>query len=142
VLAAGEPAGWIGELHPSVAEAWELPGGSAFEVDLAVLFAAAPGPPAYEDVTSYPAVHRDLALVVPEAVPAATVLAVLAASALADDVGVFDVYRGPQVGEDRKSLAIHISFRAPDRTLTDADVDREVAALTEQLGAIGGELRA
>jgi phenylalanyl-tRNA synthetase beta subunit len=46
------------------------------------------------------------------------------------------------VGADRKSLAVHVSFRAPDRTLTDQEVDREVAALTEKLRALGGELRA
>ena len=101
-----------------------------------------PGPPAYEDVTSFPAVHRDLAIVVPEAVPAAAVLDVLRASPLAEHVGVFDVYRGPQVDEDAKSLAVHVSFRAPDRTLTDEEVDREVAALTERLRSLGGELRA
>jgi phenylalanyl-tRNA synthetase beta chain len=134
--------GWLGELHPAVAAEWELPGGAVFEVDLEALFEAAPGPSAYEDVASFPAVHRDLAIVVPEDVAAAAVLNVLEGSALTESVGVFDVYRGPQVGEDRKSLAVHVSFRAPDRTLTDEEVDREVAALTEKLRALGGELRA
>ena len=135
-------SGWIGELHPAVAAEWELPGAAVFEVDLEALFAVVPGPPAYEDVTSFPAVHRDLAIVVPEAVPAGAVLDVLRASPLAEHVAVFDVYRGAQVDEDAKSLAVHVSFRAPDRTLTDEEVDREVAALTERLRALGGELRA
>jgi phenylalanyl-tRNA synthetase beta chain len=142
VSAGAQPVGWIGELHPAVAAEWELPGAAAFEVDLEALFAVVPGPPAYEDVTSFPAVHRDLAIVVPESVPAAAVLDVLRASPLAEHVGVFDVYRGPQVDEDAKSLAVHVSFRAPDRTLTDEEVDREVAALTERLRSLGGELRA
>jgi phenylalanyl-tRNA synthetase beta chain len=134
--------GWLGELQPAVAAGWELPSAAVFEVEVEALFQAAPGPPVYEDVTSFPAVHRDLAIVVPEDVAAADVLAVLQGSPLAGSVGVFDVYRGPQVGADRKSLAVHVSFRAQDRTLTDEEVDREVAALTEKLRALGGELRA
>ena len=141
-LADGRPVGWLGELHPAVAAGWELPSAAVFEVEVEALFRAAPGPPVYEDVTSFPAVHRDLAIVVPEDVAAADVLAVLQGSVLAGSVGVFDVYRGPQVGADRKSLAVHVSFRAQDRTLTDEEVDREVAALTEKLRALGGELRA
>jgi phenylalanyl-tRNA synthetase beta chain len=141
-LAAGRPLGWVGELHPAVAAEWELPAVAAFEVDLEALFAAAPGPPVYEDVTSFPAVHRDLAIVVPEAVPAAAVLDVLGDSSLVERAGIFDVYRGPQVGPDAKSLAVHVSFRAADRTLTDEEVDREVRALTAKLRALGGELRA
>jgi phenylalanyl-tRNA synthetase beta chain len=142
VLVAGEPAGWLGELHPAVAEAWELPPVSAFEVDVDAVAAASPDTAVYEDVTSFPAVHRDLAVVVPEAVPAAAVVDVLDGSSLTEAVRIFDVYRGPQVGEDQKSLALHVSFRAPDRTLRDEEVDREVAQLTDRLRALGGELRA
>jgi phenylalanyl-tRNA synthetase beta chain len=141
-LAGGRPVGWVGELHPAVAAAWELPAAAALEVDLETLFGAVPGPPVYEDVTSFPAVHRDLAIVVPEAVPAALVLDLLRGSPLTETVAVFDVYRGPQVDDDSKSLALHVSFRAPDRTLTDEEVDREVDALTAKLRALGGELRA
>jgi phenylalanyl-tRNA synthetase beta chain len=142
VVVAGEPAGWLGELHPAVTEAWELPPAAAFELDLDAVAAAAPGTPVYEDVTSFPAVHRDLAVVVPEAVPAAAVVDVLNGSPLAEAVRIFDVYRGPQVGDDQKSLALHVSFRAPDRTLRDEEVDREVAELTDRLRGLGGELRA
>jgi phenylalanyl-tRNA synthetase beta chain len=142
VLAAGERAGWLGELHPAVAEAWELPPVAAFEVDLDVLFAAAPDTLLYEDVTSFPAVHRDLAIVVPEGVPFASIADLLAAPPLVESVQVFDVYRGPQVGEGRKSLAVHVSFRAPDRTLTDEEVDGVVSELTTALRDVGGELRA
>jgi phenylalanyl-tRNA synthetase beta chain len=78
-------------------------------------------------------------------VPAATVLATVreAGGTLLADVRVFDVYHGEQVGTGRKSLALALSFRAPDRTLTDEDVaplrQRIVAALRD---ALGGELRA
>ena len=81
-------------------------------------------PRSYEDVVSFPAVRQDLAVVVPEAAAAADVLATVrvAGSELLDEADVFDVYRGEQVGEGRYSLALHLEFRAPDRTLTDEEV--------------------
>ena len=100
--------------------------------------------PRYEDLTSFPAVRQDLAVVVADDVPAARVLELVrgAGGALLRDAEVFDVYRGAQVGEGRASLALRLEFRAPDRTLTDEDVaqrrEKIVAALREQ---VGGELR-
>ncbi|MFL5876509.1 MAG: phenylalanine--tRNA ligase subunit beta [Solirubrobacteraceae bacterium] len=143
VLAAGEPAGWLGELHPAVAEAWELPPAAAFEVDLDVLFAGAPDALLYEDVISFPAVHRDLAIVVPEAVPAAEVVETIrTASPLLERVDIFDVYTGEQVGPGRKSLALHLTFRTSDRTLRDEEVDRQIEDIVGALRKLGGELRA
>ena len=143
VLAAGEPTGWLGELHPAVAEAWELPPAAAFEVDLDVLFAGAPDALLYEDVTSFPAVHRDLAIVVPEAVPAAEVVETIrTASPLLERVDIFDVYTGEQVGPGRKSLALHLTFRTSDRTLRDEEVDRQIEDIVGALRQLGGELRA
>jgi phenylalanyl-tRNA synthetase beta chain len=86
----------------------------------------------------------DLAVAVPESVPAASVVEVVrrAGGELLETARVFDVFRGAQVGEGRVSLALALSFRAPDRTLTDEDVtpprERIVAALADELG---GELR-
>jgi phenylalanyl-tRNA synthetase beta chain len=142
----GEPVGWIGELHPLVAREYDLDdGAAAFEVDLDRLLRHAVAVPAYRDLTSFPALRQDLAVAVPDDVPAAAVLAVVrrAAGDLLADARVFDVYRGEQVGEGRTSLALGLAFRAPDRTLSDEDVtpvrDRVVAALRDELG---GELRA
>ena len=117
--------GWVGEVHPLVAREWELDATvAAFELDLDLAIDAAPEVDAYADVTSFPALHQDLALVVGEDVAAADVLATVrrAAGKLLESVDVFDVYRGAQVGEGKLSLAVHLSFRAPDRTLTDDDV--------------------
>ena len=134
--------GWLGELHPLVARAWDLEGDvAAFEIDLGLAIAQAPAELHYRDVTSFPAVRQDLAIVVPDSVSAAEVLAVLrrAAGALLRHAEVFDVYSGEQVGDGRVSLALHLEFAAPDRTLTDEEVrrpvDKAVAALREQLGA-------
>ena len=146
VLADGEQIGWLGELHPLVV-ARDLESAAVMELDLDRLLAAAvrgASTRGYSDLISFPALRQDLAVVLPQEVSAAAVLGVVreAAGALLADTRVFDVYEGPQVGEGLRSLALALSFRAPDRTLADEDVapvrERIVAALGERLG---GELR-
>ncbi len=133
-------AGVLGEVHPLVAEAWGIEATvSLFEIDLEEL--RADDVPVYRDVLTYPPVRQDIAVVVDAETPAGDVLAHVRDSAgdLLATCRVFDVYEGPQVGEGRKSLAIHLVFQAPDRTLTDeeADAAREqiVGALGERFGA-------
>jgi phenylalanyl-tRNA synthetase beta chain len=144
IMLGGAPAGWIGEIHPLVCREWDLERAAAFELDLAALVAASRyGEEEYEDVISQPAVRQDLAVTVPEETAYARVAAVVAEGAgpLLSALRLFDVYRGEQVGEGRKSLAIRLEFRAPDRTLT----DEEVAGLRErirgELAKIEGTLR-
>ncbi len=145
VLAGGEPVGWLGELHPLVARGWDLDDGAAFEVDLDRALRHAIAVPQFRALESFPALRLDLAVVVPDDVPAGAVLDAvrLAGGELLTAARVFDVFRGAQVGAGRVSLALALSFRAPDRTLTDEDVapvrERIVAALRHELG---GELRA
>jgi phenylalanyl-tRNA synthetase beta chain len=145
IVVAGAPIGWLGELHPLVAGDWDLDGGAGFELDLDRLIAAVPPQTLYEDVISYPALGIDLAVILPADVPAARVLELARAAGgeLLADVRVFDVYTGPQVGDGRRSLALALTFRAPDRTLTDEDVDPLRDAIVAALaGELGGELRA
>ena len=140
----GSRLGWLGEVHPEVAAEWDLEAATAFELDVDLLAELAPGPAPYRDVPSYPADVQDIAVVVPEETQAADVEAAIreGGGELLDTVRVFDVYHGEQVGEGKRSLALRLEFRAPDRTLT----DEEVAALRERiearLEAIGGQLRA
>ena len=144
LVLGGAPAGWLGELHPAVAAEWDLPGGVAFELELAALLAASPaGLERFEDVTSYPAVLQDLAVVVGDDVPAERVREIVAerAGELLRSAQVFDLYRGDQVGAGNKSLALRLEFRAPDRTLTDDEVAERRDAIREGLDAIGGSLR-
>ncbi|MGN6371938.1 MAG: phenylalanine--tRNA ligase subunit beta [Solirubrobacteraceae bacterium] len=143
VLCDGEPIGWLGELHPLVASDWGLDGAAVMEIELGKLLDARTRGGGYRDVISFPPLHQDLAVVLPLDVPAARVLAVVreAGGALLDDVRVFDVYSGPQVGEGRRSLALSLSFRATDRTLTDEDVLPLREKVVGALAQIGGELR-
>jgi phenylalanyl-tRNA synthetase beta chain len=141
ILIVGKPAGWIGEVHPLVAAEWELGDTvAAFELDLDVVDAAAPPTETYEDVTSFPAVREDLAVIVADSVTADDVLAVAvkAGAPLLHEAEVFDVYRDPErVGAGNVSLALRLTFRASDRTLTDAEVAERrraiAAALTSEL---------
>ncbi len=133
--------GWLGELHPGLLEGeW-----GAFELDLGVLFSQVPERLVYEDVITYPAVHQDLAFVVDEDALAGRLVdaAREAAGPELRDMRVFDVYRGGQVPEGKKSIAFSVSFQSSERTLSDEDArelrERIVAALGERFGA---ELRA
>jgi len=144
VTLGDQPVGWLGELHPLVCRGWDIESAVAFEVDLAALVAsAAAGEETYEDVTTFPAVYQDLAIVVPDGVAAVELHeAVLAAGGeLLRAADVFDLYEGEQVGEGHKSLAMRLEFRAPDRTLTDEEVAAQRTAIEAELAKIGGSLR-
>jgi phenylalanyl-tRNA synthetase beta chain len=142
ILIDGEPAGWIGEIHPQVAAGWDWTEAiAAFEVDLDAVAATVHGHVAhYRDLTSFPEIREDLAVIVPDTVSAAEVLAVVraAGSSLLAGAEVFDVYRDEhRIGAGNVSLALRLRFRAPDRTLT----DEEVAARRRKIvAALGSEL--
>jgi phenylalanyl-tRNA synthetase beta chain len=158
VPAPGEPggpelAGYAGELHPRVVEAFGLPPRTcAAELDLSRIEAAAArrGAPHAPELSAYPAATQDVSLIVPDAVPAAEVEAALLAGAQAaraaggnvilEDVRLFDVYTGEQVGAGQRSLAYTLRFRAPDRTLTaeeaSASRDAAVAEAARRTGAV------
>ena len=139
--AATAEAGCLGELYPSLLEGvWGV-----FELDLETLFAGVPERIVYEDVITYPALLQDIAVAVDEDVEVGALVdtAHEAGGGLLREARVFDVYRGDQVGTGRKSVAIHLAFQSPERTLTDEDATearrRIVGALEERFGA---ELRA
>ena len=144
ILVEGADSGWIGEIHPLVCRQWGLDAAAGFEVDLAPLVASSRvGDEAYEDVISYPAVHQDVAVVVDDSVPAAEVRSAVleGGDELLRSAEVFDLYRGEQVGEGRKSLALRLTFRAADRTLTDEEVAEQRTAIEAAVEKIGGSLR-
>ena len=144
VSIGGADAGWLGEVHPLVCRAWDIDAAVGFEIDAAPLIAAATlGEESYEDVTTFPAVYQDLAVVLPGETPASEVRAAVLGGGgeLLHAAEVFDLYEGEQVGADRKSLALNLEFRAPDRTLTDEEVAGLREAIKAKLGEIGGTLR-
>jgi phenylalanyl-tRNA synthetase beta chain len=137
ILVGGKRAGWLGEVHPLVLAEWDLDGTvAAFELDFDAVVSNAGGAPQYVDLTTFPAVHEDLAVVVPDTVTARQVAETMVAAGapLVSCAELFDAYRDPeQIGEGRVSLAFHLEFRAPDRTLTDEEVARKRQAISEAL---------
>jgi phenylalanyl-tRNA synthetase beta chain len=135
--------GFLGELHPLVAGAWDLPRTAAFAIDLGKLAALASPLVEFAAFGPFPPLRQDLAVTLPESVAAADALASVraAAGALLEDARVFDVYSGAQVGEGRRSLALALSFRALERTLTDEDIEPVRAKIVAALEQLGGELR-
>lgn len=143
VLVGDTPVGYAGQLHPAVVERAGLPRGTcALELDLDAirLVATLPAP----RVSPFPAVFQDVSLVVAADVPAQAVADAVREGAgdLLEDLQLFDVFTGPQLGEHRKSLTFALRFRAPDRTLTedDATAARD-AAVRRAAEAVGAELR-
>ena len=146
-IAAGDrQLGWLGELHPLVVKAWDLADPvSGFELDFdALLELTGAGTGVYRDVTGFPAVLQDIAVVVADDVPVQRIEEAVrrGGGELLGRVSVFDLYRGEQVGEGSKSLALRLEFRAPDRTLTDEEVAERRAAIERELDTLGGRLRA
>jgi phenylalanyl-tRNA synthetase beta chain len=139
--AAATTAGWFGELHPTILDGrWGV-----FELDAAGLMEPLPERILYDDVITFPAVRQDIAVTVADDVEAGALVAAAreAGGEELREARVFDVYHGEQLGEERKSVALHLVFQAPDRTLTDEEAaalrKRIVDALGERFAA---ELRA
>ncbi len=133
--------GHAGQLHPAVVERAGLPKGTcAVELDLdAIPITETLPAPA---VSPFPAVFQDVSLIVGDDVAAQSVVDAVrdGAGELLEDVRLFDVYTGPQIGEGRKSLALALRFRAADRTLTEDEAsaarDAAVAMAAQRVGAV------
>ncbi len=144
-----EPVGWLGEVHPTVAANFGLEPAPerpvlAAELELDRIIERLPDSLQLAPVPVYPEVREDLALIVDEATPAAAVERALlgAGKPLLCAVDLFDVFRGEAIGEGSKSLAYHLTFRAPNRTLRDRDVKKLRRRILGQIGrTVGARLR-
>jgi phenylalanyl-tRNA synthetase beta chain len=139
-------SGRVGELHPAVVEALDLRAARIVVAELAIAGLSAGGPsvPRTTTPSRHPAVDRDLAVIVRQAVPAADVEASIRrhAGPLLRSIGLFDVYRGRPLAADEKSLAYRLAFQAEDRTLVESEVDEAVAGVTSGLATdVAGRLR-
>jgi len=146
VLVGGDVVGWLGEVHPDVLDAYECTGPvTVFESQMKPLLKAAREVRAFVDIPRFPAVKIDIALVVSDDVTAERVEQSIrsAGGKLLEDARLFDVYRGTGVEPGKKSLAFSLTYRDPDRTLTDEEVTAAHEKVVRKVtGAVGGELRA
>ena len=144
----GEVIGYAGELHPRIVKKLGLPERAcAVELDLDALIERSSKQPVVkaQPVSTYPAAKEDFAFVVDEATPSQEVAAaiIIAGGKLLDDVRLFDVYRGPQLGPGRKSLAFSVRLRASDHTLSASETEAARARIIKQVGKYtGAKLRA
>lgn len=138
--------GTVGELHPRAQRRLDAPTGVfLFQLEAAALLAEAKLVPQASPLSRFPSVLRDLAVVVPVELPAEKVRLVIleVGQPLVDQVSVFDVYAGPQVGAGKKNLAFALRYRSADRTLTDAEVAEAHQKIVAEVGQrLGGALRA
>lgn len=141
----GRTVGWIGEVHPLVAREFDVPNAVAFEVRLADLVAgSSSGDETFTDIPAFPAIERDLAVVIPIERDSSAVRGVIeeAGGDLLESVMLFDVYTGDQLPEGQRSLAFRLRFRASDGTLSESDVEPHWDSVVEAIESLGGELRA
>jgi len=144
LLLDGKPVGLLGELHPRVQEAWELSARVyVAEIAFGPLVAAMAPQATYRPVPRFPAVARDVAMLVDLDTPASRLEAAIreAGGDLLEDVRLFDLYQGDRVAAGKRSLAYRLTYRAADRTLTDAELEPVHNRVRAALQALGAELR-
>jgi len=140
IIVNDDKVGTVGEVHPRVAQAFELSNTICLiEIDLVKLSSMITWTKEYQSIPRFPSVARDIALLVDEQVVYQTVENIIRSFPLATKVTLFDLYRGKQIAEGKKSFAIRIVYQSPSRTLTDEEVDQTqgqmLARLHQELGA-------
>jgi phenylalanyl-tRNA synthetase beta chain len=132
----GSKVGLIGEVYPDVAESFEAPARTyAGVIEIAPLIDNANMKPEYKPLPKYPAVTRDIAMLVKDEILVKQIEDIIRqrGGKILESFKLFDVYKGKQVAEGMKSVAFSITFRAEDRTLTDEDVGKAMHKILEGL---------
>lgn len=140
----GETLGYLGEVHPEVCENYDMKTRAYVAVlDMPKVVPFATFDRKYEGIAKYPAVLRDISMVVPKEIMVGQIEAVIAqrGGKILEDYRLFDIYEGDQIKEGYKSVAYSITFRAKDRTLEDADVAGAMKKILNGLESMGIELR-
>lgn len=144
MMAGGETIGGIGEIHPEVCENFGI-GTRVYvaQLDGDLLFRLHSDKKSYQSLPRFPASTRDLAVICDESLPVAAIEKAIQTHVgkILEKLELFDVYRGAQVPQGKKSVAYALILRAADRTLTVEECDKAMAAALEGLAAIGAEIR-
>ncbi len=140
IIVEDDRVGILGDVHPKIAQAFELSNAICLiEIDLEKLLTKITGIKEYQSIARFPSVTRDIALVIDEQVSYGRVEETIQSFPLVTKVALFDLYRGEQIAEGKKSFAIRIVYQSPSHTLTDEEVDRTqqqmLAKLHQELGA-------
>ena len=144
ILYEAQLIGYLGEVHPEVCDNYDLKTRAyVAELDIPAILPYATFDRKYEGIAKYPAVLRDISMVVPKSVLAGQIEAVIAqrGGKILEDYRLFDIYEGDQIKDGYKSMAYSITFRAKDRTLEEADVTGAMKKILNGLEGMGIELR-
>jgi phenylalanyl-tRNA synthetase beta chain len=144
IIYEGTTVGYLGEVHPEVCDNYDLKTKAYVAVlDMPEIVPFATFDRKYEGLAKYPAVSRDISMVVPKEIMVGQIEAVLSqrGGKILEDYKLFDIYEGDQIKEGYKSVAYSITFRAKDRTLEDADVTAAMKKILNGLESMGIELR-
>ena len=144
VIYDGQVIGYLGEVHPTVAANYSIKDRVYVAViDMPEIVSRATFDRKYEGIAKFPAVSRDISMVVPKEVLAGQIEAVIAqrGGKILENYQLFDIYEGSQIKEGYKSMAYSVTFRAKDRTLEDADVNAAMKKILNGLETLGIELR-
>jgi len=140
IIVEDDKVGIVGDVHPRVAQAFELSNVVCLiEIDLEKLLTKVTGTKEYQPIPRFPSVTRDIALVIDEQMSYRTVENIIQSFPLVTGITLFDLYRGKQIPEGKKSFAIRIVYQSPKHTLTDEEVDQTqeqmLSRLNQELGA-------
>ena len=140
IIIEDDKVGIVGDVHPRVAQVFELSNNICLmEIDLEKVLTKITGIKEYQPIPRFPSVPRDIALVVDEQLSYRKVENIIRSFPLVTEVTLFDLYRGEQIPEGKKSFAIRIIYQSPGHTLTDEEVDQTqeqmLARLHQELGA-------
>lgn len=148
IIVSKRRIGYFGLVHPDVADRLDLklarPEIFLCEIDIDSMITLIPGETRYSPIPRFPYIERDIAIMVDESLSAASIAGSLRdfPSELIEDISLFDVYKGPNIPEGKKSLAFSIRYRAKDRTLTDAEVEPIHRGLVQYIcNKTGGVIR-
>jgi phenylalanyl-tRNA synthetase beta chain len=143
LLREGQPVGWIGALHPDLLRTLDIGGNVlVFEVDISAVQKGML--PKFTDLSRFPAIRRDLALVVDRTISAAKLMETVrsAAPSFLRELKLFDVYQGEHIDSGRKSIALGLTLQEQSRTLTEEDVEGAIQGILKALNTeLGATLR-
>ena len=140
----GQVAGYMGEIHPQVADNYEIGERTYIAViDMPVITGLANFDRKYTGIAKFPAVTRDISMVMPKEINVGQVEAIIEKKGgkLLESYHLFDIYEGAQIKAGHKSVAYSVTFRAKDRTLEEKDVTQVMDKILKALGELGAELR-
>jgi len=141
IISEGDRIGVVGVLHPKMIQAFELDDVVCLiEIDVEKLFIKASGQKRYTPIYRFPAISRDIALIVDEQTSYQHVESIIKSFPMVTEVTLFDLYSGEQIPQGKKSFAIRVVYQSPDRTLTDEEVNqvqqKMLDKLNQELGSI------